>query len=530
MDTPIDYDAISLRLAELQTLIARKIGEHSQLLKAADRMNWGESATARADTALAEIDALWRETDGLIQQVEKQLVAEGYSFTTEPEAVTDEPARWWKEDLKHEAIPVSAWIEDTLEAGLGSLISRLPPSWWRRQQELRASAGYARLCESVALYGGVAGSRAPTSVHRYAYALMLAQDTLEKRNNYDIYEGSWLIPFVAALCTLLGPLREVKGGYEKLDQLLSAPGDETESRLYEIIVAARCASLGRQVEFLDPGAELTPDLRVHDLGFPAVVECKMQSRLSHHERLEFDTVQHVFRSLAARRMRHGLVGDLMIIFSKSLVEVPVPAIIETALRCTSGIDPYQTVREGWGSVSFAPLPPSVDLGAVTRLYSPDFMEQVFGWNSETSQYDGICAFAGNNQSIMVGRAELPFCLKWRSESPGAIDRKARSLASQLSEAFNQIPVGEAAFIYLAYQDVHRAAVADHRTQRYLDMVNQWEIRKRGINPQRIVLNRLYPNALHEGRPNLVESAIPTGFREENVWAGTMPTRVFTIAG
>ena len=101
--------------------------------------------------------------------------------------------------------------------------------------------------------------------------------------------------------------------------------------------------------------------------------------------------------------------------------------------------------------------PSVELTQGTRLYSPDFLEEVFGWN---------------------------------------------------------------------YEEMHRAAIADYRTQRFLDLVAKWEIRKRGINPQLIIVNRLYPNAIYEGRPDLIESAIPTGFINEHVYSDVMPMAVF----
>lgn len=262
------------------------------------------------------------------------------------------------------------------------------------------------------------------------------------------------------------------------------------------------------------------------MGFPAVVECKMQSRLSNHERREFETMQRVFRSLTVGRVQRGLIGTLTIISRNPLEEIGEAALVEAAFRCTQGINPYQTIEEGWGSVSFAPLKPSVKLAADTRIYSPDFLEQVFDWSVETPQHDGICALVENNQAKIVRRADLPFCLKWAVEHEGALSRKARLLASNLSEALRQVPVGEAGFVYLAYEETHRALVADHRTQRFLDMITKWEVRKRGINPQLIVLNRLYPGAICEGRPNLIESAIPTGFAEENVWVGKMPMKVF----
>jgi hypothetical protein len=522
----MDYDAMLLRLSELQAQIRAKIRLHSQLLKDADKAGWEKFTTDRSSAVLEEILSLQKELNELLGFAEEQLAKDGHMLPEEPKIALDEPARWWKKDLSTEDVPILRWIEDSLKVGLELLIDRLPQGWWKAQQKLREAAGYASLQESIALYGGVSGNSPAHRVHRYAYALMLAQDLMEKREQYDIYEGALFVPFIGALCTLLDPLREVKGGYDKLDELRRAPSEEVNSRLYEIIVAARCASLGREVEFLDTGTDPTPDLRIHDLGFPVVVECKMQSRLSNRERQEFETMQRVFRALIDGREQRGLVGSLTIISNRPLEEIGDAVLVEAAMRCTTGINPYQTIEEDWGAVSFAPLELSLELEEPTRIYSPEFMEQVFGWNLESAQHDGICAVVKNNRAMTLGRAELPFCLKWAVEHEDALSRKARLLASNLSEAFSQIPVGEAGLVYLAYEETHRAPVADHRTQRFLDMMAEWTIRKRGINPMLIVLNRLYPNALHDGRPDLIESAIPSGFTGENVWAGMMPMMVF----
>src|SRR5262249_24756578 len=154
--------------------------------------------------------------------------------------------------------------------------------------------------------------------------------------------------------------------------------------------------------------------------------------------------------------------------------------------------------------------PSIELTAPTRIYSPDFLSQVFNWSFDTPEYDGICALVANNAASIIGKADLPFCLRWRSDHKPDLDLKARLLSSQLSEAWKQVPVGEAGFIYLSYEETHRALIADRRTDRLLALIADWTVRKRGISPQLIVVNRLYASALYEGRPNLIESAMPSG--------------------
>jgi hypothetical protein len=62
----------------------------------------------------------------------------------------------------------------------------------------------------------------------------------------------------------------------------------------------------------------------------------------------------------------------------------------------------------------------------------------------------------------------------------------------------------------------------------MELVTKWEVRKRGINPLRIVVNRLYPRAVHEGRPDLIENAVRIGADGEDIWQGRMPAAVFTV--
>ncbi|MCA1577701.1 MAG: hypothetical protein LC794_10120 [Acidobacteria bacterium] len=525
MGNEVDHDTLLTMLAEAHARVDAKIHEHSQLLKAAAKADWDKPATDRANEALNEMLAAHKEFQHLLERAEQQLVAEGYVFPPEPTPVPPQVDRLWREELEREKVAVNAYIEDALADGLDFLISRLPQDWWKEQNQRREDFGHEHLRESVVLFGSVSESHLASPIHQYAYALMLARDNLAGRENYDIYSGAFLVPFIAKLCSLIDPLREAKSGFDKLDELRLAPSGEIPSRLYELIVGGRCVLMGRDVEFLpaDP-AEVTPDLRILNLGFPAVVECKMQSRLSAHEKLEFVTMQELFSALAMGP--HRLIGILSIVSTVPLEDVGIKALLEASLKCVGGIDPYQSIIEAWGTISFAPLDPTIELREPTRIYSPDFLEAVFGWDFETTDYDGICALIRNNRSITVLRAELPFCLRWRSEAEKSLDRKARSLASQLSEAFYQVPVGEAGFVYVAYEETHRAAIADCRTQKFLDQIAQWEIRKRGINPQLVVLNRLFLSASHEGRPNLVENAIYTTFGRGNSWGEEMPISVF----
>ena len=119
-------------------------------------------------------------------------------------------------------------------------------------------------------------TRPELQVHPYAYALLLAEDCLAKKDAYDIYQGSLLVPCIPALSEHIDAIHHVRRGVLKLEELPQSPPEETLSRIFELLVAGRAAEMGRDVELLEASSTNTPDLRIHDLPFPAVAECKKQ--------------------------------------------------------------------------------------------------------------------------------------------------------------------------------------------------------------------------------------------------------------
>ena len=167
----------------------------------------------------------------------------------------------------------------------------------------------------------------------------------------------------------------------------------------------------------------------------------------------------------------------------------------------------------------------------TRLYSPEFLERVFGTDLEMDEFDGICAVVDNDRVPEVERAELPLLLKWTSNSPAALERKLQSIKNLWVEAADQIPTGEMGLIYLAYEEGHRPSLADARTDAIRELANTIYFNRRAIAVPMTVISRLYPNVVHEGRPDFIESTIPmaeAGWDNFVFWTQEMPTSVFSL--
>jgi hypothetical protein len=112
----------------------------------------------------------------------------------------------------------------------------------------------------------------------------------------------------------------------------------------------------------------------------------------------------------------------------------------------------------------------------------------------------------------------------RNPQRTAVELKARHITQLMLEAIDQIPIGEAGLNYIAYEDTHRAEIADLRTKRIMDTVKNFFFKRRGVIPIQFIVNRLYPQALEDGKPDLIESAVVIGKDGEKV--NSMPVLIF----
>ena len=73
-------------------------------------------------------------------------------------------------------------------------------------------------------------------------------------------------------------------------------------------------------------------------------------------------------------------------------------------------------------------------------------------------------------------------------------------------------------------------MADARTDAIRDLVESIYFKRRAICVPMTVISRIYPNAVREGRPDLIENAIPLVDGDEDdydYWSQKMPTLIFT---
>ena len=98
-----------------------------------------------------------------------------------------------------------------------------------------------------------------------------------------------------------------------------------------------------------------------------------------------------------------------------------------------------------------------------------------------------------------------------------------------SKASLQVPQGEFGIIYVSYNEGTRAEAADMRVEAFNERIREFEHSAKVRIPI-AVLSRLYPRALGEGQPDLIESGIRyvSGTYGEPLLFELFPTTVFTL--
>ena len=87
--------------------------------------------------------------------------------------------------------------------------------------------------------------------------------------------------------------------------------------------------------------------------------------------------------------------------------------------------------------------------------------------------DHLLGVATKSDQLVDYIAE-PTGLLWCNHSERAVRRRAWSPLDLFFDAMNQIPPGEFAVVYVAYQEGARAEIADRRVETFTNKMKEWE--------------------------------------------------------
>lgn len=525
----MNLDRLMAEAAQIRLAVDAKFAELVAAIKKQEATNPGASHPGSEVRRLtAELRALNAKLGRAGKRLQQAVgVSEEELEAIERAGLPPYDDRWWRHQIVE--TPPSEYLDDFTPQAVRALMAHVNPEWLKEQAGRSYRLDDIFLSTPLHIVGGVrvipAGAQAPPP-QRFAHMLLVTIDHLDKRDDLDFFAAAGFVPELTALGCRLDLLSKLgPEAIRKFERLPLATDDEVPSMTYELLVGTACVLKGRNIEMLAAtGSGKSPDFRLHDMGAPAVIECKRRQGLTRYELDEAALVEQLYRPVRQHARANGLHGSLEVRF-----RVPVEMVdhgefthvLTSGLGQTTDVD---RVLTNWGEFSYWRLP-FAGRTSDTRLYSPDFLQQVFAWSPLDNEWDGLLCEVEPPTRIRVKEFRLPFCLKWRSDSAEAVTKKARGVTSLWASAAKQIPAGEVGFVYIAYPEGQRGELADARTRDILatssELWHRWSIRIPVT-----VIGRLYARPLGPGVPDLIESALPGVSPGEEHWLAQLPGRVF----
>jgi hypothetical protein len=304
--------------------------------------------------------------------------------------------------------------------------------------------------------------------------------------------------------------------------------EKVSATIFELLVGAACVRRGLDVTMVaEDRSRKVPDHRIDGIGsIPGAIECKRRIGLTSYERAEAAHVEVLYSTVRPSLQSAGIHGSVEVRFRIPVRSVTPAKFTERVLSIVGQERDQEPIETPWGWVGFRRTAYSDNIPA-TRLYSPDYLDQVFDWLPLQDEWDGLVCEVEPPSSIGVKAFRMPVCLKWRSESEEALTKKARGITSLWVDAVRQIPDGEIGFVYIAYPEGARPAIADARTRHILQKTNElWH--RWSVRVPVTVISRLYARSLGSGSPDFIESAMPGVAKGGDVWLTMLPVRVFNL--
>jgi len=406
-----------LKMREHEAEMKVVIDRHSLAWK---RMEAEPSELAAEELQLAEraMAVVAKNIEVMTAQIDKVLGDLGIDPDDLKEPLPRQKNRLWQKDLEPDTVPKDKLeMEAALEGGLRQLLEYFPQPWVQRQLERGELLMRTRGLEPPFLLGGIS-AEPMLERNRFGYGLALSIALIEEDPHFDMYEAPTLIPQIAMLCESLGELQKVEGGIDKLRELRRAPGTEVDSRIYELLVAARAAEMGRRVSFIptDPRSS-TPDLRVHDMHFPVVIECKLQSRRAEIEAQAVRFMREIRQWFQQERQQNSsIIGDLRLRFTKPVARIKATDVCKDLADLWSGLNPFQQKQFDWGIADWRHLAPEIGLPTELKAFCPFYLEQIIARDDDQEDWDGLVLLVKEQFGPFAYSVKMPLYVRWRLES------------------------------------------------------------------------------------------------------------------
>ena len=364
-----------------------------------------------------------------------------------------------------------------------------------------------------------------------AVGLALLHRYLKGDPQYDAFRGALHIPPLTIVGEQLPALLTIPGARDRVPRLAQYDQDQYDATLWELAVAARYLALGHEVAFLPetPGRK-TPDLQLMGRKPDTFIECKRSSVYAEYDLKERAEWHRICDPIMQYLHAHPLEVDVEVQFLLPLEDITSEEVF-SAFRTIAGATRSREVVNQRFCLAVRPLPPLVELPHPVSQASPAAPRMLFGVEDDGS-VDGLSAVilpkAVSPDGLWLHSIYRRACLRWKSCSFAALQRKARGVLLKLIGGAAQIPEGSHGILHLAAQEWTRSDVREVRWAKILEELDGF-YHSAKIRLPYLFLNRLIIRVSDGGGPDIEENC--TILRHEKVGdpaeADRLPHLIFT---
>jgi hypothetical protein len=370
-----------------------------------------------------------------------------------------------------------------IQAGLRPFLARMTPDQWNTRREGLLQSLRSRPIETAL------EKSAPIRVREdeIGWYLFLCEQAINDPLCTDVSQSQRALPFFASIGSRWQYADRVAGLERKIDQLLADYRQDPDGVIFELSVALAYAAAGWDVEFIEEGADKSPDMRVVRGQQEFFVECKRMARRTQYSEIERNEFLRVWDYATPLLLRNRQWIWCKGCFHVDATDLPTDFLHEvwkTALPLGAG---ERIIHESPQATIHARL---IDRAAINqhmqrflvKANSP-MLYRVLGGDwapdnaSVTSLYAGKMAMVAGCEVQVLGTYvdEVRFACGFTREfdSEISIEKKARDLTKLLSDAVKQVPADKPSIIHIAAETMEGADVERRRTEKVLRRVPEF---------------------------------------------------------
>ncbi|MDM0010151.1 hypothetical protein QTI51_37320 [Variovorax sp. J22G73] len=348
-----------------------------------------------------------------------------------------------------------------------------PQQWVQRREQA------ARRLYLSALGIGDEGGRFFDAKDSFGWYLFLAEAVLDHIGNYDYVFGSRVVPVFQAIGRDLHLLRQVEGSELRVQRMVTKERGQPNGGLFELLVAACYRRAGATVAFVDekPGKKQTHDMDVTLHGQSWAVECKRMEvgEYAESERLQLGRLWSVSSAYLAGLERSTLCQAS---FRVELASVPGDYLKDKVHDWLASKQDSQAWDDAIASGNIGTL----DLRPLQAVLSKDLvlgsshriLELLTGRYVRNAAYQTLLRTMPGENPRYVDACNLAVVLNWESLSEAALDKKARDIRKNLSNANAQLPDGRPCVVHIGFEAVEGDRVERLRYDKILATARQFD--------------------------------------------------------